>query len=77
MKLFAAAKVVRGGCAETLACADFPMQHWTRIRADNAIERLNRGIRRRTRVVGAFPDGRSGTVNSFAQIQPAVSMTAP
>lgn len=33
MKLFAAAKVVRGGCAETLACADFPIQHWTRIRA--------------------------------------------
>ena len=27
MKLFAAAKVVREGCAETLACADFPMQH--------------------------------------------------
>ena len=59
MKLFAAAKVVRVGCAETLACADFPIQHWTRIRADNAIERLNRGIRRRTRVVGAFPDGRA------------------
>ena len=33
--------------------------HITQIRADNAIERLNRGIRRRTRVVGAFPDGRS------------------
>lgn len=45
MKLFAAAKVVRGGCAETLACADFPMQHWTRIRTNNAIERLSRGIR--------------------------------
>ena len=43
MKLFAAAKVVREGCAETLAYADFPMQHWTRIRTSNAIERLNRG----------------------------------
>lgn len=30
MKLFAAAKVVREGCAETLSYADFPMQHWTR-----------------------------------------------
>ncbi len=59
MKLFAAAKVVRGGCAETLACADFPMQHWTRTRTNNAIERLNREIRRRTRVVGTFPDGKS------------------
>ena len=59
MKLFAAAKVVRGGCAEALACTDFPMQHWTRVRTNNAIERLNREIRRRTRVVGTFPDGRS------------------
>lgn len=33
------------------------MQHWTRIRTNNAIERLNREIRRRTRVVGTFPDG--------------------
>ena len=59
MKLFAAAKVVLEGCAETLACTDFPMQHWTRIRTNNAIERLNREIRRRTRVVGTFPDGKS------------------
>ena len=59
MKLFAAAKVVREGCAETLACTDFPMRHWTRIRTNNAIERLNREIRRRTRVVGTFPDGKS------------------
>lgn len=43
MKLLAAAKVVREGCAETLAYTDFPMQHWTRIRTNNAIERLNGG----------------------------------
>lgn len=29
-------------------------EHWTRIRINNAIERLNREIRRRTRVVGFF-----------------------
>lgn len=34
------------------------MQHWARIRTTNAIERLNRKIRCRTRVVGTFPDGR-------------------
>ena len=45
MKPFAAAEVVREGCAETPAYADFPMQHWTRIRTNNAIERLNREIR--------------------------------
>ena len=36
-----------------------PMQHWTRIGTNNAIEQLNREIRRQTRVVGTFPDGRS------------------
>ena len=46
MKLFATAKVVREGCAEMLAYTDFPMQHWTRIRTNNAIERLNRETRR-------------------------------
>ena len=34
-------------------------EHWTRIRTNNVIERLNREIRRRTRVVGSFPDGNS------------------
>lgn len=69
MKLFAAAKVVRGGCAETLACADFPMQHWTRIRTNNAIERLSRGISRRTRVVSTFPDGKSALMLVTARLK--------
>ena len=59
MRLGAAAKVVREGHLETLTYTDFPMQHWTRIRANDAIERLDREVRRRTRVVGTFPDGRS------------------
>ena len=54
-----AAKVVRDGHAETLAYCEMPREHWRRIRTNNAIERLNREIRRRTRVVGAFPDGKS------------------
>lgn len=37
----------------------FPFENWTRIRTNNVIERLNREIRRRTRVVGAFPVGNS------------------
>ena len=35
----------------------FPFEHWLKIRTNNAIERVNREIRRRTRVVGCFPDG--------------------
>ncbi len=57
MRLPTAAKTVGEGVAETLPYTNFPMQHWTRIRTNNAIERLNREIRRRTRVVGTFPDG--------------------
>ena len=37
---------------ETLTSCDFPREHWTRIRTNNVIERLNREIRRRARVAG-------------------------
>ena len=47
------------GIEETLTYCDFPSEHWTRIRTNNVIERLNREIRRRTRVVGTFPGGNS------------------
>ena len=69
MKLGAAAKVVREGYLETLTYTSFPLQHWTRIRTNNAIERLNREIRRRTRVVGAFPDGRSALMLVAARLK--------
>ena len=59
MKLKEAAKVVHEGFAETLTYCEMPREHWRRIRTNNAIERLNREIRRRTRVVGTFPDGKS------------------
>ncbi len=45
------------GIEETLTYCNFPSEHWTRIRTNNVIERRNREIRRRTRVVGTFPDG--------------------
>jgi transposase-like protein len=44
---------------ETLAYYAFPEEHWRRIRTNNPLERIMREIRRRTRVVGAFPDGNS------------------
>ena len=55
MKLKESAKKVEDGIEETLTYCDFPSEHWTRIRTNNVIERLNREIRRRTRVVGSFP----------------------
>ncbi len=42
---------------------------WRRIRTNNAIERLNREIRRCTRVVGTFPDGRSALVLVVARLK--------
>jgi transposase-like protein len=38
---------------------NFPSAHWQRIRTNNPLERILREVRRRTRVVGAFPDGNS------------------
>ncbi len=59
MKLANAARIVEEGAKETLSYYDFPSQHWRSIRTNNPLERLMREIRRRTRVVGAFPDGQS------------------
>lgn len=59
MKLPEAAKKVEDAASETLSYMDFPREHWRRIRSNNAMERINREIRRRTRSIGAFPDGQS------------------
>src|SRR5574344_1519367 len=53
----------------TLTYADFSFEHWTRIRTNNVIERLNREIRRRTRVVGCFPDGNSALMLVCARLR--------
>ena len=68
MKLKEAAKKVEDGIEETLTYCDFPSEHWTRIRTNNVIERLNREIRRRTRVVGCFPDGNSALMLVCARL---------
>lgn len=69
MKLPEAAKKVEESVAETLSYMDFPREHWLKIRSNNAIERLNREIRRRTRVVGTFPDGQSALMLVCARLR--------
>jgi len=69
MRLGEAAKALRNGISETLAYTAFPMEHWKRIRTNNAIERLNREVRRRARVVGAFPDGKSALMLVTARLK--------
>ncbi len=69
MRLGAAARTVRDGFAETLAYTEFPPEHWRRIRTNHGIERINREIRRRTRVVGTFPDGNSALMLATARLK--------
>ena len=68
-EVLGAAKKVEDGIEETLTYCDFPSEHWTRIRTNNLIERLNREIRRRTRVVGTFPDGNSALMLVCARLR--------
>ena len=70
-KLKEAAKRLREGIGETTTYLldDYPREHRRRIRTNNMIERLNREIRRRTRVVGSFPDGRSALMLICARIR--------
>ena len=70
-KLKAAANCLREGIEETTTylLAEFPNEHRRRIRTNNMIERLNREIRRRTRVVGSFPDSNSALMLICARIR--------
>src|ERR1044072_1921588 len=54
-----AADLVERSISETLTYYAFPDIHWHKIRTNNPLERIMKEIRRRTRVVGAFPDGQS------------------
>ena len=69
LKLAKAAEKVAAGIEETITYMQFPAQHWTRIRTNNAIERLNREIKRRTRAIGAFPDGQSALMLVCARLR--------
>lgn len=69
MKLREEAAMITDGVGETLGYMAFPREHWRSLRTNNPLERLNREIRRRTRVVGAFPDGRSALMLVTARLR--------
>ena len=54
-----AAEVLITAEEDILAYMVFPREHWTRIYSNNVLERLNKEVKRRTNVVGVFPDAAS------------------
>ena len=64
---------LEAGFAAATVFFAFPPAHWHRLRTTNSIERLHREIKRRTRVVGAFPD-RASTLRLITAV--AIEATA-
>ncbi len=69
MKLERIAEFVETSVDETLSHMDFPCGHWSRLRTNNGLERIMKEIRRRTRVVGSFPDGYSAMMLVGARLR--------
>ena len=69
MNLNKVAEFVESTVEETLSYMDFPYEHWTRLRTNNALERIMKEIRCRTRVIGAFSDGYSAMMLVGARLR--------
>jgi putative transposase len=69
MKLSTAAELVENAIHETLAFFAYPPQHWIKLKTNNPMERLLKEARRRTKVVGAFPDGHSALMLVAARLR--------
>lgn len=75
LKLPAASAFVQANVEETFSYFAFPSEHWRSLRTNNPLERIMREIRRRTRVVGAFPDGNSALLLVSARLRYIASKT--
>ena len=69
MKLKKAAELVENSIDDTLSFYAYPPQHWLKLKTNNPMERLLREARRRTKVVGAFPDGHSALMLVAARLR--------
>lgn len=75
MKLKQAADILAGSGDETFSYYYYPVEHWKKIRTNNGLERIMKEIRRRTRVVGSFPDGNSALMLVAARLRHIASKT--
>jgi len=57
----------KGG--ETLSYYGYPSTHWRQIKTNDPLERIFCETRRRTRMVGAFPDGHSALMLAAARLR--------
>ncbi len=69
MKLKEAKKILLNGIEETLSYYLFPYEHQRHLRTNNPMERLIKEIRRRTKVIGSFPDGKSALMLACARLR--------
>ena len=69
MKLERIVNFIKNSVEETLTYLDFPYEHWSRLRTNNGLERIMKEVRRRTRVVGSFPDGYSAMMLVGARLR--------
>ncbi len=69
MKLGKAAKLIQEAVGDTLTYDASPCTHWRQTRTNNPLERIIREILRRTRVVGAFPNGQSALMLVAARLR--------
>ena len=68
-RLNKAAAILEKGILETLTYYEFPCEHHARTRTNNPLEKIMKEIRRRTRVVGAFPDEESAIMLVAARLR--------
>lgn len=73
MRLGKAAQIVEDGAAETFSYYSFPREHWQKIRTNNPMERTLKEVRRRVKVIGAFPDGESALMLCAARLRHVAS----
>ena len=68
IKLRTAAALVDSAVNETFTIYAYPPQHWLIIKTNNPMERFLKKVRRRTRVVGAFPDSNAALMLVSARL---------
>ena len=64
-----AMRILEDGLEGTLTYYSYPKRHWRYIRTNNPLERLFREVKRRTKVVGVFPDVTSCLMLATARLR--------